>query len=64
WVFRKPKKRYREHLANRQSYRCLRILKIVFGMIWLGNDEVGASKLVFCDVDPDSPHYRLSSQSY
>ncbi|ORY71738.1 uncharacterized protein BCR38DRAFT_329421, partial [Pseudomassariella vexata] len=55
--------RYREDLVNLQNYGRLQISIIVWGMIWLRDDEGGASKLVFYDGDLDSPRSRVSLQS-
>jgi hypothetical protein len=37
---------------------------MVWGMVWQHDGEGGASKLVFCQGDPEAPRGGVSSRSY
>jgi hypothetical protein len=37
---------------------------MVWGMVWQRDGEGGASKLVFCQEDPEAPRGGVSSRSY
>jgi hypothetical protein len=64
WVFRFAHERYKKDLVVPESHGKPPISIMVWAMVWKRDDEGGASKLIFCQGDPDSPAKGVSSRSY
>jgi hypothetical protein len=64
WVFRLASERFRPDLVDTESHGRPPISIMVWAMVWRQGGEGGASKLVFCKVDPDSPRGGVTSGSY
>jgi hypothetical protein len=64
WVFRLASERFRPDLVDTESHGRSPISIMVWAMVWQHGGEEGASKLVFCKGDPDSPRGGVTSRSY
>jgi hypothetical protein len=64
WVFRLASERFRPDLVDTKSHGRPPISIMVWVMVWQQGGEGGASKLVFCKGDPDSPWGGVTSRSY
>jgi hypothetical protein len=64
WVFWLASERFRPDLVDTKSHGRAPISIMVWAMVWQQGGEGGASKLVFCKRDPDSPRGGVTSRSY